>query len=217
MYTLYYFPSNASLAPHMVLEEIGAAYELALVDRNVNEHKSARYLKLNPAGLIPVLIDGDLVLTEAAAICLHLADRHAGAKLAPPPGTAERAQLYKWLMYLTNTLQAELITYYYPDRLGGNTAADIVQANAEARFGKMLDLIEHHLAYAGGPWLMGAQYTIGDPYLMMLARWKRNFPRPARTRPALAKFLAAMAGRPPVQPKFNQEGLAAPRFSAGKA
>ena len=107
MYTLYYFPSSASMAPHMVLEEIGAPYELALVDRNADEHKSVRYLKLNPSGLIPVLIDGDVVLTEAAAICLHLADCNPQANLVPAVGSAERAQMYKWLIYLTNTLMPE--------------------------------------------------------------------------------------------------------------
>ncbi len=212
VYTLYYYPSNASLAPHMVLEEIGAPYELALVDRGANEHKSARYLKLNPAGLIPVLIDGDLVLTESAAICLHLADRHPDAGLVPPLGSNDRAQLYKWLMYLSNTLQAELITYYYPDRLGGESAASIVQASAETRIGRMLDLIEHHLAYSGGPWMLGAQYSIADIYLLMLARWTRGFANPARARPALAKFLAAMAGRPAVQRTFSQESLQPPWF-----
>ena len=211
MYTLYYFPSTASMAPHMVLEEIGAPYELALVDRNADEHKSARYLKLNPSGLIPVLIDGDVVLTEAAAICLHLADCHPQTHLAPALGSAERAQLYKWLIYLTNTLQAELINYFYPDRIGGN-AADIVKANAEKRVGTMLDLIEHHLAYNGGPWLLGAHYTIADPYLMMLARWTRGFAHPARGRPALAKFLAAMAGRAAVQRTFAQESLQPPWY-----
>jgi glutathione S-transferase len=211
MYTLYYYPSNASLAPHMVLEEIGAPYELALVDRSANEHKSARYLKLNPSGLIPVLIDGDLVLTEAAAICLHLADCHPAAGLAPAVGTAERAQLYKWLLYLSNTLQAELISYFYPERLGGG-AAETVKANAEARIGKMLDLIEHHLAYGGGPWMLGSHYTIVDPYLLMLARWTRGFAHPARARAALAKFLAAMAGRAAVQRAFAQESLQPPWF-----
>ena len=78
MYQLYYYPGNANLAPHILLEEIGADYELVLVDRNKNEQKSPAYLKLNPAGRIPVLVDGGLVLYEAAAICLHLADRHAG-------------------------------------------------------------------------------------------------------------------------------------------
>jgi glutathione S-transferase len=76
MYQLYYFPGNANLIPHMLLEEIGAPYELVPVDRANNAQKSPAYLKLNPTGRIPVLIDGDLVLFETAAICLHLADRH---------------------------------------------------------------------------------------------------------------------------------------------
>jgi glutathione S-transferase len=60
MYQLYYYPSNANLAPHMILEEIGAPYELILVDRSNNAHKKPEYLKLNPAGVIPTLIDGQL-------------------------------------------------------------------------------------------------------------------------------------------------------------
>ena len=132
MYQLYYYPSNASLASHIVLEEIGAPYELVLVDRDTQAHKQPDYLKLNPSGLMPVLIDGDLVLTETAAICLHLADRHPQANLAPALGTPERANLYRWLIYLTNTVQAELLHYYYPDRLGGE-CADMIEARAEAR------------------------------------------------------------------------------------
>src|SRR3989304_10510949 len=83
MYQLYYHPGNANPAPHILLEEIGADYELVLVDRTKNEQKSPAYLKLNPAGRIPVLVDGDLVLYETAAICLHLADRHAAAGVGP--------------------------------------------------------------------------------------------------------------------------------------
>ncbi len=73
---LFYFPGNASMAPHCLLEEIGQPFELAFVDRAQDAHKSADYLKLNPNGLIPVLVDGDRVLYDSAAICLHLAARH---------------------------------------------------------------------------------------------------------------------------------------------
>src|SRR5689334_10559721 len=103
MYALYYYPSNASMAPHMVLEEIGAPFELRLVDRERQAHKTPEYLRLNPNGLIPVLVDGDLVLFESAAICLHLADRHPESRLAPPLGSPARAHFYKWLIHLTNT------------------------------------------------------------------------------------------------------------------
>jgi len=64
---LHYFPSNASMAPHMVLEELGVPFELKLVDRTNDAHKSPAYRKLNPNGLIPVMVDGDLLLYETAA------------------------------------------------------------------------------------------------------------------------------------------------------
>ena len=104
MIELHYFPSNASFAPHILLEEMGVPFTLRVVDRANNEHKSPAYLKLNPNGLIPTLVDGDLVLYETAAILMHLADCHPG--FAPAPGTAARAEYYKWMVWLTNTLQA---------------------------------------------------------------------------------------------------------------
>ena len=112
MYALYYYPGNASLLPHMMLREIGAAFELRLVDRGANAHKSAEYLRLNPNGLIPVLVDGNLVLYETAAIALHLCDRHPESGLAPPVGTDERAHFYKWMMHLTNTVQPAFLSYF---------------------------------------------------------------------------------------------------------
>jgi glutathione S-transferase len=124
MLHLHYYPSTASMVPHIVLEELAVPYQRVLVDRAVNAHKSPEYLKLNPNGLIAVLVqDGmaggagaPLVLYETAAIVLHLCDTHLGAGLAPPVGSAERAHFYKWLMWLTNTLQATLIVYFYPER-----------------------------------------------------------------------------------------------------
>ncbi len=83
MYQLHYFPSNANAAPHMVLEELGTKYALVLVDRANSAQKSKAYLALNPNGRIPTLVDEDLILFEAAAIILHLVDKHPDAKLAP--------------------------------------------------------------------------------------------------------------------------------------
>src|SRR5689334_11637477 len=98
MLELHYYPGNASMAPHLLLEELGVPYALRLVDRTRQAHKAPDYLKMNPNGLIPVLTDGDLVLYETAAICLHLVDTHPDAGLAPTIGTAERAHFYKWLV-----------------------------------------------------------------------------------------------------------------------
>jgi glutathione S-transferase len=210
MYRLYYYPGNANLTPHMLLEEIGAPYELALLDRSKNAHKAPDYLKLNPHGRIPTLVDGDLVLYETIAIALHLADKHPEARLAPELGTAARAEYYRWMVYLTNTLQAEMIVYFYPERWGGDAAA-VVKRNAEAHLAAEFDQIEKSLGERG-PYLLGDRLTAADHMLTMLGRWSRGFERPARTRPALAGFLERMTARPAVQRAFSGEGISAPFY-----
>ena len=214
MIQLHYYPGNASMAPHLLLEEIGQPFELSQVDRANNAHKSADYLKLNPNGLIPVLVDGETVLYEAAAILLHLADTHPAAGLFPPLGTPERAQAYKWLIWLTNTLQPALIAYFYPERWvkAGNTeAAAEVQAAAEARVVELLAQLEAQLASHGGPWLLGAHYSAVDALAFMLCRWTRAFAsRPARDFALIGAYLQRMLARAAVQRMLASEQLAAP-------
>ena len=213
MMQLHYYPSNASMAPHLLLEEIGQPFELKLVRRDLDEHRSAAYLRLNPNGLIPVLMDGDEVLYETAAILLHLADTHPQAGLVPPLGTPKRAQLYKWLIWLTNTLQPTLLAYYYPDRWvnSGNTeGAAEVKAQAQARAGGWLDQLEAHLASHGGPWLLGDSYSAVDAMAFMLCRWTRGFERPARSLPLLGAYLQRMLDRPAVQRMLVTEQLQQP-------
>lgn len=211
MIQLHYYPSNASMTPHMVLEEIGVPFELQLVDRKVNAHQSPEYLRLNPNGKIPVLIDGDLVLYETAAICLHLADTHPDAGLAPPLATPERAHFYKWLMWLSNTLQAEMPLYFYSERWANDGAgAAVVKLHAERRIEAMIDQLDAELARHGGPWLLGQRYSLLDPYALMLCRWTRGMARPARTLPHLGPYLQHVLARPAVQRAFTREGLAQP-------
>ncbi|MDB5895000.1 MAG: glutathione S-transferase [Rhodoferax sp.] len=213
MIELHYYPSNASMAPHLLLEELGVPYRLRLVDRTVDAHKAEAYLALNPNGLIPVLQDGGQVLYEAAAICLHLVDTHPAAGLAPALGTNERAHFYKWLVWMTNSLQATLTLYFYPERwaspdqLQGATA---LKARAEAKVGQLLDQVEAEFARHGGPWLLGEHYTALDPYLLMLCRWTREFGRPARSLPQLGPYLHRMLQRPAVQKVFETEQIKAP-------
>jgi glutathione S-transferase len=161
-----------------------------------------------------VLTDGDLVLFESAAICLHLCDSHPAAGLAPAVGTVERAHFYKWLVWMTNTLQTTLIAYFYPQRMvnPGNTAgAAEVQAQAELRVGGLLAQLDAELARHGGPWLLGPSYSALDAYALMLCRWTCNFPSvPARSYPHLGPYLQAVLARPAVQRVFASEGLAQP-------
>jgi glutathione S-transferase len=213
MLKLYYHPGNANLAPHMLLEEIGVPYELVLVDRAANAHKTPEYLKLNPNGQIPVLVDGAFVLYESAAICLYLADRFPQAKLAPALQSPERALFYQWLFWCTNTLQAMLMHYFYGERMvheGDAGAAVQVKSRAEARIGGMLDRLDEQLASHGGEWLLGPQFSAVDPYALMLCRWTRGFARPARSLPHLGPYLQRVLARPAVQRAFASEQLAAP-------
>ncbi len=121
-------------------------------------------------------------------------------------------------MWLTNTLQATLIVYFYPERLvnAGNQAGALqVKAQAELKTGLLLDqldaeLAKHSQAYAQ-PWLLGANYSAADIYALMLCRWTRNFAsKPARDRAYLGPYLQRMLERPAVIKAFASEGLEQP-------
>jgi len=213
MIQLYYSPGSANLVPHILLEEIGAPFELVLVDRASGAHRKPEYLKLNPNGQIPVLVDGDFVLYETAAIALYLADRFPEQRLAPPPGTRERAHCYQWVAWCTNTLQAMLMHYFYPERMvdpDDAAAAAQVKRRAEARIGGMLDVLDRQLAAHGQEFVLGARFSAVDPYALMLGRWTRSFVRPARSLPHLGPYLQRMLARPAVQRAFASEQLSAP-------
>jgi glutathione S-transferase len=209
MYQLHYFPANANAAPHMLLEELGAKYELLLVDRTKNAQKSKEYLKINPNGRIPTLVEESLVLSEAAAIVLHLVDQHADAELAPRVGTTERAKFYQWLTFLTNSLQEELMIWRYPERLAGEDVAamEVVKRGAEARASNFLDVVEDHLK-ANGPLFLGKKLSAVDFYLVMLARWACSMTKPPRSRPNIAKLLDKVTALPSVRRAYARQGIA---------
>lgn len=218
MLQLYFSPSSAAMAPHILLQELGVPFEKILTDTSTGAHHSEAYRKINPNGLIPALVDGDLVLYETAAICLHLCDTHPQGGLAPAVGSAERAHFYKWLIWLTNTLQSTLIVYFYTERwMDEGNAAGVAElkAHAEARIGPMLDQLDAEIArqqaYHAQPWLLGEHYSAVDIYAMMLCRWTRNFKSPpARTRTHLGPYLQRVLARPAVVRALEAEGLARP-------
>jgi glutathione S-transferase len=211
MYQLHYFPGNASLLPHMMLREIGAPFELRLVDRAQKAQRSPEYLKLNPNGRIPVLVDGDLVLFETAAIALYLADRHPEAGLAPAVGTTQRAHFYKWMIHLTNTPQAEYRAWFYPhEHVPDGAATEPVKAAAEQRLYGIFDRISDQLGE--GPWLLGRTFSAADLFLFMLIRWGRLMPRPPRALPNLNALAERASARPAVQAALEAEGLKPPIF-----
>ena len=218
MIQLHYYPSTASMVPHILLEELGVPYERVLVDRTQDAQKTTAYLKLNPNGLIPVLTDGELVLYETAAIALHLCDTHPASGLAPALGTHERAHFYKWMAWLTNTLHATLIVYFYPWRwvdLDNAAGAEQVRCQAQRKVNELVDQLDAELARHGGPWFLGEAHSLLDAYAFTLCRWTRHFSpdspvRPARERPHLGPYLRRVLERPALRRVMANEGLAEP-------
>ena len=207
---LWYRPGSAAMAPHLVLVELGLDYELAEVRFEAPDEADAEYRRLNPWGRVPTLEDGDLVLTEAAAICLHLADRHPEARLVPAVGTVERAETYRWLMYLTNTLQPGFLRFFYPERYADEAGREGVRALEERTLGRHFDWIDGELA--GRDWLVGGERTVADLFLFMLTRWGRRLDPPAWGRPALRAHFARVLGRSGRR-VLEEQGLELPQLS----
>jgi glutathione S-transferase len=172
------------MAPHAALAEIGVEYELVRIERDAAQADAA-YRALNPLGVVPTLVDGDLVLTESAAILLYLADRYPEARLAPE----DRAQFYRWLVFMTNSLQTAFLRVFYPERYGGG---DEVSRTAAAEAQGHFEVIERNLD--GRDWLVGDHRTAADLFLFMLTRWGRRLEPPAWDRPVIrAHFLRTLA------------------------
>lgn len=211
MITLHYYPGNASLTPHFLLNEIGCPFELALVDRSVNAHKSPEYLRLNPHGRIPTLVDGEIVVYETAAIAMHLADRFPEADLAPPLGTPARAAYYKWLVHLSSTVQAEMRPFFYPEQhVALATNVEDVQRTAARRLDEMFSTVDRLLGE--GPYLLGDRFSAVDPYLFMLVRWGRFLPAPPRRLSNIARHAERLISRPAILSALESEGLEAPYY-----
>jgi len=217
MFLLYYFPNNASLAPHLLLKELGASYELALVDRSSNAQKSSEYLRLNPLGRIPTLVDktgpNDVVIFESAAICIHLCESMPPSGLIPLVGDSKRPSFLQWMLFLTNTLQAELMLYFYPGRHllecscdmdtegssgGCQNCTEGLKKTQETRVSQMLQTLDNHLESSGG-YMLGTEVSACDFYLFMLALWTDKFSKPAVNYHHLGGMLRKIASRDAVR------------------
>lgn len=202
---LYWRPGTASMAPHAALAEIGVEYELVEVDRTTAQTDPA-YLALNPLGVVPTLVDGDLVLPEAAAILLHLADRFPEARLAP--AGAERPHFYRWLVFLTNTVQTAMLRFLYPERYGDEGVRRLAAAEAARHF----DLLDRELAERD--WLVGAERSAADLFLFMLVRWGRRLEPPAWERDNLRAHFRRTLALPGVRRMVSEQGLELPDWAA---
>ena len=199
MYTLYWSPGSASMAPHCCLEEAGAAYTLKLVDTGKGEHQKPEYLALNPAGKVPTLIiDGGFTMTESAAMCMLIADRHPAANLAPKADELARGHFYMWLMHLSNTLQPAMLRYYYPDRhTAASEGTEAVVNKAQEEVATVWSRIDAHLR-TKGPYLLGERYSAADIFCAMLSTWQDCCPDTYRRFPGIKRLAELVMARPAV-------------------
>jgi glutathione S-transferase len=157
---LYEFPPTRSMRARWTLQELGIDFEPVRVNLVAGEHKSSEFLKINPAGKVPVLVDGDTVLTESIAIVLYLAEKFPARGLIPAD-PVRRAELYRWLLFATTELEqppwriARHTRLYPEDR---RIPAEIELARED--FKPMASVLENHLK--GRQFVVGDSVTVGD-------------------------------------------------------
>lgn len=180
------------MAPHFILEALKVNFELITVDRKNNAQKSDEYLALNPAGRIPTLIDNELTLFESPAICVHLAETNPKSNLIPKVGDKNRALFFQWLMYLTNTVQAELMVYFYPQKhtTDDKSVNNIVQAQ-ELIITDAFKLLDRELE--NKDYLIGQSISVCDYFLFMLAVWADEIENPPLSYGNLSRYLRNLA------------------------
>ena len=212
--TLFFAPDNASLAPHIALRKIGTAFDLVAIDKSKNDQNSDWYTALNPHQRVPTLVHrnpatGDTIVRESAAICLYLDDQFPDANLMPPTKSHERAVALDWLIYLTNTVQADLMVWAYSHRYAETEAQQAaLRTMTNARLAKMFNTLDQYLEPAG-PWISGDAPCCTDYFLLMLAGWGEQFgisPLPS-TNANIKRHALACQALPEVKAAFDAEQI----------
>lgn len=202
---LYYSPGACSLAPHIVLEEIGEPFEARRTAIAEGKHLSPDYLRLNPRGRVPTLVIDDQPVTEAAAILLHLAHRHASLNLLPA-GAVARARCFEWLLFLAASVHIAYAQLWRPRRflppeadetaLVSSGKADVARYNGEIE------------AKVPAGWLLGDRFSIADAYLFPFYRWGVRIGLDMeKTAPKWTRWKDRMLDRPAVQRALATEGI----------
>jgi glutathione S-transferase len=170
MFRLYYAPGTCALATHIALEEAGAPYEAVPVDFRSQKQRSPEYLAVNPKGRVPALVTESGTLTETPGLLLFVAQRFPDAELAPLEDPFALAQLQEFNSYLCSTVHVAHAHGRRGARWADDTAAiEAMRRKVPSTMTECFELIEHKLLK--GPWVMGEQYTICDPYLFTIGSW----------------------------------------------
>ncbi len=194
MYKLYTRPGSGGFVVEAALELAGAPFE------RVNVIKTARpdpnFLDISPLGQVPVLTlpDGQ-TMTESAAMCILLAERHVDAALAPVAGSHARADFLRWMAFLSSVMYPAVLRYYYAPRYTiAADGADVVKEAAIAEFERGLSIMDEWLEGRG--WLAGDGFSTADIYLLMLAHWHPEWSEVQGAWPNIERVCAALRQHP---------------------
>ena len=200
---LYTTPGACSLADHIALQWTGAPFEAQVVSRE--QRRQPDFLALNPAGAVPVLQNGDWVLTQNAAILNYIADKFPEAKLGGDGSPESRAEVNRWLAFVNSDLHPAFKPIFgSTSYLGDQAFIEKSQDNARKQLRGMFERADAQLA--GKDWLTGAR-SIVDPYLFVVTQWAKKTGVDLSGLDNLARFDARMAADPGVQAALKAEGL----------
>lgn len=186
--TLYTNPNSRGRIVRWLLEELGVPYQVKLLQYG-GDMKSADFLALNPMGKVPALTHGNVVVTEAAAICAYLADHFAEKQLAPDPQSPERAAYYRWLFFVAGPLEMATSAKAYDWRID----ADNAPAVGSGFYQDTINTLE--TALANGPYLCGEQFTAADVYVGSHIMWGLMF-KTIEPLPAFLDYTERLNARP---------------------
>ncbi len=171
MYRLYGTVHTGTCAVHAALVEAGADFEKIDVNTGNGDHLSDEYRRINPRQQVPALrLPDGSIITEGPAILMHIADAHPDSRLAPVPGTPERAQHDRWLHFFSaNVYEGELRKLFGDRYTQDPDGAEFVQQAATAYVQRHYSIFEN--ALTGQPYVFGVQFTVLDIYIWMLSQW----------------------------------------------
>jgi glutathione S-transferase len=186
--TLYHAaPSRSSIALWM-LEEVGEPFDIHLLSFKKGETRAADYLKVNPMGKVPALKHGDVVVTEAAAICTYLADAFPQAGLNVPIGDPRRGPYLKWLFFGPTCVEAAIMDRSFP-RAGEPPRQALGYGDHESVINVLSEAVQK------GPYLLGEQFTAADVVIGSGLRWGMMF-KGIPERPEFVAYAGRVAERP---------------------
>ncbi len=198
--TLYHAaPSRSSIVLWM-LEELGEPYDLQLISFKKGENLRPEYLAVNPMGKVPALKHGDVVVTEAAAICTYLADEFPAARLNIPVGDPRRGIYLKWLFFGPSCFEPAITERAFPRKEPPPRST-----LGFGDFDTVMDVLTKAAA-AASPYLMGSQFTAADVVIGSGLRWGMAF-KLAPERPEFTAYVARLNARPALKRATEKDAL----------